>query len=513
MKTRYWLGMTLCTLGIAQAYAQQRRQPHIILLMTDQQRFDALHCAGNEAVYSPHLDRLAADGNLFFSGYSSCPSSTPARAGLVTGMSPWNHGMLGYGNEAEHYAHEFPREMKKLGYYTVGIGKMHWYPQWNTRGLDILLSDESGREQSPDYKSDYRKWFALHAGGLNPDTTGISWNDHRARTYQLPEELHPTTWTGQTAVDFIRNYQGTKPLFLKVSFARPHSPYDPPRRIMDMYQTMPQPSAPVIGDWVPDEWQQLQDGEAAKEPALGFFGDDFARRSRRHYYASVTFIDEQIGRIVEELKKRDIYDNALIFFVSDHGDMVGDHCMWRKTYAYEGSSHIPFIVKLPKGQPSAYAPGEVVKGKVVELRDVLPTAIDVAHGTQPEVMDGKSLLPLLADKQSEWRQYLDLEHTSCYLPNSSWCALTDSHMKYIYFYNTGEEQFFDLEADPLETKNLIANKKYRKHIEAFREAMIQHLSVRGVKWVKDGELQIIKGRTMYGPNFPYEGDPYKRPWI
>lgn len=93
--------------------------------MTDQQRFDAMGCAGNPSVITPNLDQLAQDGNLFFHGYSSTPSSTPARAGLVTGMSPWNHGMLGYGNEAEHYRHEFPREMKKLGYYTVCIGKMH----------------------------------------------------------------------------------------------------------------------------------------------------------------------------------------------------------------------------------------------------------------------------------------------------------------------------------------------------------------------------------------------------
>ena len=514
MKTRYLLGMGLCTLGIAKLYAQQSRQPHVILIMTDQQRFDALRCAGNPAVYTPNLDRLAEEGNRFFSGYSSCPSSTPARAGLVTGMSPWNHGMLGYGNEAEHYEHEFPREMKKLGYYTVGIGKMHWYPQWNTRGLDVLLSDESGREQSPDYKSDYRKWFAVHAGGLNPDVTGISWNDHRAKTYQLPEELHPTTWTGQTAVDFIHNYQGEKPLFLKVSFARPHSPYDPPRRFLDLYENvLPEPPAPALGDWVPEAWQELKDGESVKDPATGNFGVDFAQNSRRHYYASVTFVDEQIGHIIDELKAKGMYDNALIFFVSDHGDMVGDHCMWRKTYAYEGSSHVPFIVKLPKGQPSDDAPGEVIEGKVVELRDVLPTAIDIADGEQPEVMDGKSLLPLFADRESTWRPYLDLEHNSCYIPNSSWCALTDGKMKYIYYYNTGKEQFFDLKADPLEEKDLMQEKKYRKAIAEFRAAMVRHLSVRGSEWVKDGQLQIIKGRTLYGPNFPYEGDPYKRPWI
>lgn len=511
-KLQTLFSMALGTMLPAHLFAQEQ-QPNIILIMTDQQRFDAMGCAGNPSVITPNLDQLAQDGNLFFHGYSSTPSSTPARAGLVTGMSPWNHGMLGYGNEAEHYSHEFPREMKKLGYYTVGIGKMHWYPQWNTRGLDILLSDESGREQSPDYKSDYRKWFAVHASGLNPDSTGIGWNDHGAALYKLPEELHPTTWTGETAVELIENYQGSKPLFLKVSFARPHSPYDPPKRFYDLYKDIQEPPVPAIGEWVPQEWKDKTSPQAEPDAAIGNFGDAYAQNSRRHYYASISFVDEQVGKIIATLKEKGIYDNSLIFFVSDHGDMMGDHCMWRKTYAYEGSAHIPFIVKLPEEIPSCYPKGEIIRDKVVELRDILPTALEVAHGTQPEEMDGMSLIPIFRDKDCTWRQYLDLEHSSCYLPNSSWCALTDGKMKYIYFYNTGTEQFFDLTKDPYEKHDLTQEKKYQKALRQFRQAMTEHLSVRGEEWVKDGKLQIIERNTLYEKNFPYEGDPYKRPWI
>ena len=512
MKTQYLLGMGLGSLLAANAYAQENRPPHVILIMTDQQRFDAMGCAGNPSVLTPNLDRLAEEGNLFSCGYSSVPSSTPARAGLVTGMSPWNHGMLGYGNEAEKYPHEFPREMKKLGYFTVGIGKMHWYPQVNTRGLDVLLSEESGRRMTPDYMSDYRKWFNIHAGGLNPDITGIGWNDHAGAIYKLPEELHPTTWTGETAVEFIRNYQGDKPVYLKVSFARPHSPYDPPQRFYDMYDNVPEPAAPAQGDWIPEEWRKHNDPVAEPQAAVGDFGTAYAKNSRRHYNASVTMVDEQIGKVIDELKKKGMYDNAIIFFISDHGDMLGDHCMWRKTYAYEGSAHVPFIVKLPKNMKSCYKQGEVIKDKVVELRDILPTAIDIANGTQPEIMDGKSLLPIFEKKNCEWREYLDLEHSSCYLPNSSWCALTDGNLKYIYFYNTGEEQFFDLEKDPYEEKNLAKAKKYQKKIETYRQAMVEHLSIRGEEWVKDGKLQVIKKNTLFGKNFPYDGNPYKRPW-
>ena len=202
----------------------QVKKPHVILIMTDQHRGDALGCMGNSAVISPNLDRLAKEGTLFVNGYSASPSSTPARAGLLTGMSPWHHGMLGYGRVAEKYTYEMPQMLRNLGYYTFGVGKMHWFPQKALHGFHTTLIDESGRVESKDFISDYREWFQLHAPGENPDLTGIDWNAHGAGIYKLPEKLHPTAWTGQTACELIRNYNCDKPLFLKVSFARPHSP-------------------------------------------------------------------------------------------------------------------------------------------------------------------------------------------------------------------------------------------------------------------------------------------------
>ena len=174
-------------------------KPHVILIMTDQHRGDALGCMGNSAVISPNLDRLAKEGTLFVNGYSASPSSTPARAGLLTGMSPWHHGMLGYGRMALKYRYEMPQMMRNLGYYTFGIGKMHWFPQKALHGFHATLIDESGRVESPDFISDYREWFQLQAPGKDPDFTGIGWNDHAAGVYKLDERLHPTAWTGQTA--------------------------------------------------------------------------------------------------------------------------------------------------------------------------------------------------------------------------------------------------------------------------------------------------------------------------
>ena len=480
--------------------AVAQKQPHIILIMTDQQRADAIGCCGNENIITPHLDSLAADGCFFSNAYTSTPSSTPARAGLLTGMSPWHHGMLGYGAVAEHYRYEMPRMLRDCGYLTLGIGKMHWTPQNATHGFHATIIDESGRVESPYFMSDYRKWFQTVAPGKDPDLTGIGWNAHGASEYRLPEEVHPTAWTGDIAVSTIEHYDGQAPLFLKVSFARPHSPYDPPRRILDMYGDI-EMDGPAKGEWSRHIGEDITDPKAAPEAAFGQFGDEYVKNSKKHYYASVTFVDEQVGRIIRALKDKGMYDDAVICFVSDHGDMMGDHNHWRKTYAYEGSAAIPFIVKLPE---SIY--GEQGKGTVsdlpVELRDILPTFLDAAGGIVPEDMDGMSLLPLIKGKNTEWRRWIDLEHAECYSQDNYWCALTDGKIKYIRFLRSGREQLFDLTADPAESTDLSADRRYRKELEELRKAMAEHLSERGEGWVKDGKPVVRKSSLLYSPNYP-----------
>ena len=159
------------TAGVCSSFAYAQKHPHIILIMTDQQRADAIGCMGNDAVISPNLDALAAEGTLFMNGYSSCPSSTPARAGLLTGLSPWHHGLLGYGKVSPEYKYEMPQMLKDAGYYTFGIGKMHWHPQRIKHGFEGTLLDESGRVEDENFTSDYRQWFQTKAPGKNPDAT------------------------------------------------------------------------------------------------------------------------------------------------------------------------------------------------------------------------------------------------------------------------------------------------------------------------------------------------------
>jgi arylsulfatase len=476
--------------------AQDKQKPNLILIMTDQQRFDCIGAMGNPYISTPNIDELANEGALFFNAYSSTPSSTPARAGLLTGSSPWEHGMLGYYKIADKYTNEMPQMLKDAGYYTFGIGKMHYTPQRNLHGFHGTFLDESGRVESSDFVSDYRQWFAMEVPGLDADATGIGWNAHQGAEYVLEERLHPTQWTGDEAIRFINNYNLDKPLFLKISFARPHSPYDPPKRYAEMYMDK-EVKAPWVGDWC----QKFADRPNIPDAPYGDFGLDHSLESRRYYYGAITFIDDQIGRIIQTLKDNRLYDNSLIIFLSDHGDMLGDHYHWRKTYAYEGSSHIPFIVKPPKGFDYSLNKNKTLD-QVVEIRDVLPTFLEAAHIEQPTDMDGMSIIPLLKNDKADWRPYIDMEHAAIYEHDNYWAGLTDGKMKYIWFFRTGEEQLFDLKEDRGEEVNLINNKKYKSKLNYWRNEMVKHLSNRGEPYVKDGKLQVFDKNVLISPNYP-----------
>jgi len=474
-----------------------KAKPNILYLMTDQHRADCLGCAGNRTIKTPNLDSLTADGVRFSNAYTSTPSCTPARAAILTGLSPWHHGMLGYGRVAGQYPFEMPQALRDAGYYLFGIGKMHWYPQKKLRGYHGLLVDESGRAETPGFVSDYRLWFKQQAPDLDPDATGIGWNDHRAKAYALPERLHPTTWTADRAVEFIEKYDRAEPFFLKVSFARPHSPYDPPQRFLDLYNVEDMP-APVVGDWA----KRYAPHTEPPDPSLwhGDLGTRQAQESRRAYYASITFIDEQIGRILATLKKRGLYDNTLILFFADHGDMLGDHHLWRKTYAYESSANIPMILRWPKSLAMDQQRGRTLP-QPTELRDVLPTFLDAAGAPIPGNLDGKSLLNLVRGDTKGWRPWIDLEHSMCY-DQDHWNALTDGRFKYIYFAQDGREQLFDLVQDPGELHNLAEKPDSASMLKQWRERMIRHLSERGEEFVSGGKLTLRKKRLLYSSNYP-----------
>jgi arylsulfatase A-like enzyme len=494
----------------ALAAAQPTRaasRPNILFLMTDQHRADCLGASGNRVIHTPNFDRLAAEGVRFRNAYSSTPTCTPARAALLTGQSPWSHGMLGYGAVAAKYPVEMPRLLREAGYYTMGIGKMHWTPQRALHGFHQTLLDEAtplnleaaradGAASIPEFRSDYESWFYSQAPDRNPFATGLLWNDYRARPYALPEHLHPTVWTGETAVHFLNTYERPEPFFLKVSFLRPHSPYDPPERFLKLYEGAEIPKA-HIAPWA---GRYATRSDPSNEPWHGDFGAAQVRQSRQGYYGGISHVDEQIGHVLEALERRGMLENTLILMTSDHGDMLGDHNLWRKSYACEASARIPMMVRWPEGMVSAKR-GQT-REHTAEIRDILPTFLDAAGARIPETVEGRSLLEPIRNPAAAWREFIDLEHDVCYGPENHWNAVTDGRRKFIFHARTGEEQFFDLEADQSELADLAGDARRSAEVAMWRSRLVEHLAPRGESWVSRGRLALRPGSKLYSPHYP-----------
>lgn len=480
-------------------------KPNFIFILCDQMRADFLGAYGCEAAYTPNIDALAATGTRFDHAYSAVPSCLPARAILWSGQNQWHAGVLGMGRgqgpTPNDFPHTIPGELTKAGYRTHMVGKGHFHPQRTLMGFETTELDESGR--MPD--SDHRVWFEENAPvGVTPDDHGVDWNSWWARPWHTDEHLHPTCWTMDKALEFLETREVGKPFFLNISFARPHSPYVPPQRFWDLYEGKKLPAV-LIGDWA----EMHDDPETAKEKNAwrGIMADEAIQKARTGYLGEISFIDFQIGRLMEWLSAHDpdTLANTWFIFTSDHGDMQGDHNLWRKTYAYEGSSRIPFIIVPPKNSGLCK---EKVAEQVVELRDIMPTILDAAGLKIPNDVDGASLLPVMQQAVSDWREYIHGEHCQCYSHEQEMQYVTDGKRKFIWLPRIDIEQFFDLENDPGELKNLINEPAWKQEITKWRNYLIKELAERDCGWVVDGNLVCPSDEAMVSPykNIRWEGN-------
>lgn len=295
------------------------------------------------------------------------------------------------------------------------------------------------------------------------------------------------------ALEFLKTRDESKPFFLNISFARPHSPYVPPSHYFDMYYWGETP-APHVGGWaaVHDDPGEVRNRNAWR----GRMTPGDIHRARSGYYGEISFIDTQVGRLLNALSKIPGGKDTWIIFTSDHGDMQGDHNLWRKTYAYEGSSGIPLIIT----PPGISGPrGNTTVPGVVELRDIMPTILDIAGINIPENVDGASLIPLLDGKKASVREYIHGEHCTCYSPEQEMQFVTDGKRKYIWFPRTGAEQFFDLEKDPGEVSSLIEDGARHDEIEEWRGRLARELDIRNCGWVKDGKLIRPDDKPLVSP--------------
>lgn len=407
----------------------------------------------------------------------------------MTGMDPWRIGITGMGpgqRRIEGLERTLPGELAAAGYHTQGVGKMHFTPQRALHGFHHTVLDESARVEDPGFISDYTRWFERSkTGDYGRYDHGIDRNSWMARPYHAPEYLHPTNWTVNESIRFLQQRDPTKPFFLKTSFARPHSPYDAPPYYFELYDKKRLPP-PVVGDWA--HVHDVPGGAANPNAARGRRKAEEAQRAKAGYYGLIHHIDHQIGRLLRSLREQGVLENTLIVFTSDHGDMMGDHHLWRKTHAYEGSAHIPLLVRLPKPMR------ENVRSTVDEpvcLQDIMPTLLDAAQAPVPDAIDGRTLLPLIRSEQPPWREFVHGEHSTSFAKAQEMHYLVNSRWKYIWFPYTGREQLFDLWNDPGECRELAADPAYEEELLLWRTRLVDTLTPRSEGW-SDGTRLISR---------------------
>lgn len=480
------------------------KQPNIILIMTDQLRWDCLGYAGHPDVKTPYLDTLAAKGVVFDHAYSACPSCIAARAALHTGMEQSHHGRVGYeDNIPWNYEHTMAGELTKAGYYTQCVGKMHVHPLRNYLGFDnVDLHDgylHAARYGSVPYKEsqfvadDYFYWLKQELGVTADVTdTGIDCNSYLARPWMHDEKYHPTNWVTERSLDFLRRRDPRKPFFLMASYLRPHPPFDAPQYYFDLYKDK-ELRAPFIGSWETDEYLK-RDGRIF-DSKTGPVDPELARQAQIGYYACITHLDHQIGRLIMALIEQELYDDSIIIFTSDHGEELCDHHMFRKSRPYEGSCHIPLLISAGKNVLPDIKSSSVCHD-VAELRDIMPTLLEIAGTEIPAPVDGHSLLPLAKDPGSTARTWLHGEHSYGEFSNHWIVTETD---KYIWYSETGEEQYFCLKEDPHELINRIGDAGCQDRIKELRGHLIDSLKGR-LEGFTDGSV-LIPGRP-YPPTLP-----------
>ena len=313
-----------------------KNKPNILLLMCDQFRGDCLSFAGHPDVKTPYLDSLAADGICFTNAYSATPSCIPARAALLTGRSQKGHGRVGYeDNVAWEYDHYMAEEFSNADYQTQCIGKMHVHPPRLSCGFQGLKLHDGylgcyrnnhiphwmHQEVSDDYLYDLQNIYGRSA---DFNASGAECNSWVTHPWIYEERLHPTNWVADQSIRYLQTRDHTKPFFLMSSFVRPHQPLDPPQSYFDMYKDKDL-RKPAHGDW--DDIEKTNAFGYICDSIYGCNDEESRKNAMAGYYGSISHVDHQIGRIITALHEEGVYDDTIIVFVSDHGEMLFDHSL------------------------------------------------------------------------------------------------------------------------------------------------------------------------------------------
>lgn len=462
-----------------------KQQPHILLILTDHWRGDSLSRLGHPVAETPHLDSLSRGGTAFTRAYTPCPSCIAARRSLMTGLRPASQGMVGYQDGVPwDYDTTLAGELTGAGYQSINIGKTHFHPARKHLGFEQLV-----------IPPDYEEWLQAQPGPYSEKMAhGVPANSWIGRPNHLPEYLTEESYFVGQALDFFGRRDPTRPFFMCLSFNGPHPPWCPPAVYYEQFSGRDLPP-PVVGDWAAkhaDEADSPLDVNAWR----GRLTDHLNQRARAAYFGYLAFLDAQIGRLTERMQRLGLLRDTLFVFTSDHGEMLGDHNLWRKTYAYEASARVPLIVRPPQG---AGLRQNAECSAVAGWEDIMPTLLQAAGAPRPDGLEGRSLYPLLADETADWRSYYHGEHSPCYHPENANQFLTDARWKYIWNPTTGAEQLFDLQADPQECRDLANEPAAAADLALWRGRLATELAGRS-----EG---LSDGRTLKpGPVAAWRGD-------
>lgn len=461
-------------------------RPNIILIITDQQRYDSINALGFPYVSTPNLDRLARDGTVLTNCHITAASCVPCRASLFKGYYPHVTGVLRNG---QAWGRTWVEKLRDSGYHCVNVGKMHTIPYLADAGFNERYVVEN-KDRFMEGRWFFDEWDkALAAHGLVKQQRSLYRQrpDYKERLgafdWELPEHLHSDIFVGNFAKWWLSTYPTTKPLFLQVGFPGPHPPYDPPARYSEPYMKrndlpLPKPTRDEL-DRLPSALKEKRTHDVEVDhDSVVWSLDPTPEQMQRlwaNYLANVTMIDEKIGELLETLKDQGYLEDAVVIFTSDHGDCMGDHGLIQKWSMYDAITRVPVIAWSPSGRVRS---GETVDG-LCQLFDLGPTILELAGCQVPADFEARTLLPALQGRPWTPRTHVfceqagDVNLTGCEFITS----VRSDRWKLVHFKGSTEGQLFDMVADPGEINDLWSSPEYvevkREMLDVIRDWLIE----------------------------------------
>lgn len=454
------------------------KKKNLVMFCTDQQRANSLSCMGNTAISTPNIDRLAEEGTVFTRAYCQSPVCTPSRVSFMTGRYPCV--TKGFYNGNGSYSKDevlFTKTLADNGYTCANVGKLHLSAAKNRMewrgddGYSVMKWSHTPYNEWEDGINKYQTWLKENGYdwekeyGINGEVADLKGS--KAYVDGIRPELHQTTWCVSEAIDFIdksKNCDGS--WAVTINTFDPHPPFDPPREYKDKIKVEDMP-LPLWKDGEMDNkpsHQQtdiIQGGQDGLAESIMELSDMQKRERIRDYYAEILLIDDQVGRLLRYLDENNLREDTIVIFMSDHGEMLGDHGLyWKGAYFYEALTHIPLIMSCP----GTIKEGQKCTG-LVELVDLAPTICELCTGTVPNQMQGVSFARILTGEADpthfkdsvycEFYRCLGRAHKDTFAT-----MYFDGRYKVVCYHNTDEGELYDLEKDPDEYDNLWSNPEY-----------------------------------------------------